>query len=365
MTRMSGRTTAANPTKAESDRTSGYATFIWRGDALEILDQRRLPAIKQYLHCESATAIAQAIRTLAVRGAPAIGCVAAYAIALHAQLSDTVDERAFRTSLLAVCDELAATRPTAVNLFWALQRMRDVIAQHSGASTALRQKLVAEACAIEAQDLAANRAMGAHGAALVPSPARIMTYCNAGALATAGHGTALGVIRSAREAGKQVSVLACETRPVLQGARLTAWELTQDGFDVTLLADNMAGSAMARGMVDLVVVGTDRVAANGDVANKIGTYPLAVLAQRHGIPFYVACPLSTIDFKTRDGGAIPIEERAPAEVTGYAGRRWAPVDIAVANPAFDVTPARLVSALITERGVIKQPSRARLRALFE
>jgi methylthioribose-1-phosphate isomerase len=308
----------------------------WKGDALEVLDQRLLPDRVEYLTCRTAAEVASAIRDMAVRGAPAIGCAAAFGIALEPRESSY--------------DVLAKSRPTAVNLFWALERMRRA-----------RDKR-AEAEAIFAEDLAVNRAIGANGAALVPRGARVLTYCNTGALATAGHGTALGVIRSARDKG--VSVIACETRPYLQGARLTTWECAREGIPCTLVADNMAGFLMSRGEVDLVIVGADRIAANGDVANKIGTYMLAVLARRHGLPFYVAAPLSTFDPKTPDGAGIPIEERPEDEVLGYRGIRWAPKGVSVRNPAFDVTPAELVTAIICEKAVVQAPTRERLQPLM-
>ena len=306
----------------------------WHGDSLELLDQRLLPEQVTYVKCRSAGEVARAIRDMVVRGAPAIGCAAAFGVVLSKGKG---------------YEELAASRPTAVNLFWALERMKRA------------KDLEAEAKAIFAEDLAANRAMGEHGAALIPERARILTYCNTGALATAGHGTALGVIRSSKN--KNISVIACETRPYLQGARLTAWECVQEGIACTLITDNMAGHLMSRGEVDVVVVGADRIAANGDVANKIGTYGLAVLAQRHGIPFYVAAPLSTFDFNVSKGSEIPIEERAGDEVTGYRGTRWAPQGVAVRNPAFDVTPAELITGIICEKGVVKAPNRERLAAL--
>jgi len=306
----------------------------WHGDSLELLDQRLLPEQVTYVKCRSAGEVARAIRDMVVRGAPAIGCAAAFGVVLSKGKG---------------YEELAASRPTAVNLFWALERMKRA------------KDLEAEAKAIFAEDLAANRAMGEHGAALIPERARILTYCNTGALATAGHGTALGVIRSSKN--KNISVIACETRPYLQGARLTAWECVQEGIACTLITDNMAGHLMSRGEVDVVVVGADRIAANGDVANKIGTYGLAVLAQRHGIPFYVAAPLSTFDFNVGKGSEIPIEERAGDEVTGYRGTRWAPQGVAVRNPAFDVTPAELITGIICEKGVVKAPNRERLAAL--
>jgi methylthioribose-1-phosphate isomerase len=308
----------------------------WKGDALELLDQRLLPDQFVYVTCRSAAQVAAAIRDMVVRGAPAIGCAAAFGIALEPKESSY--------------EILARSRPTAVNLSWALERMRR--AQGKGS----------EAEAIYAEDLAVNRAIGAHGAKLVPEGARVLTYCNTGALATAGHGTALGVIRSAR--GKGVSVIACETRPYLQGARLTAWECLQEGIPCTLVTDNMAGHLMSRKEVDLIIVGADRIAANGDTANKIGTYMLAVLARRHALPFYVAAPLSTFDLNIADGSAVPIEERPADEVTGYRGMRWAPQGVAVRNPAFDVTPAELITAIICENGVVQAPNRARLQALM-
>jgi methylthioribose-1-phosphate isomerase len=310
----------------------------WRGKFLEVLDQRLLPERIVYLKCRNAAQVAKAIRDMAVRGAPAIGCAAAFGVVLSGQKNQ-------------VFEILAASRPTAVNLFWALERMKRAF------------NLEKEAKAIFAEDLAANQAMGALGAKLIPKGARVMTYCNTGALATAGHGTALGVIRSAKK--KKISVIACETRPYLQGARLTAWECMQERIPCTLVTDNMAGHLMSRGEVDVVIVGADRIAANGDVANKIGTYTLAVLAKRHRIPFYVAAPLSTFDPETADGSRIRIEERGPDEVTGYRGKRWAPKGVKVRNPAFDVTPADLVTAIICEKAVIRSPNRTRLKRLFK
>ncbi len=322
---------------------SNVETMRWKGDRLELLDQRRLPEETVYVTCRTAAETAEAIREMVVRGAPAIGCAAAFGIVLDAT----------RGANLAEAQKvLAASRPTAVNLFWALDRMKGVADPE------------AQALAIFAEDLDACRTMGANGAALIPDGARIMTHCNAGALATAGHGTALGVIRSARDQGKKISVIANETRPYLQGARLTAWEMVQEGIPVTLISDNMAGHLMSRGEVDLVIVGADRIAANGDAANKIGTYTLAVLAQRHELPFYVAAPISTFDAEIPDGSHIPIEERPGEEVTGYRGMRWAPHGVQVRNPAFDVTPAELISALITERGVVQHPTTDRLRSLL-
>ena len=345
--------------------TSQFETLRWHDGALEMIDQRLLPTRVVYRRYDSAEAVADAIRHMVVRGAPAIGCAAAYGAALAGLRLAPSAGAAFLERLEDAIRVLGASRPTAVNLSWALDRQRRSAAALAGAApAAIADALLAEAHAIRAEDIAANRAMGALGAELIPDGARILTHCNAGALATAGHGTALGVIRSAAEGGKRVSVWADETRPLLQGARLTCWELMQDRIPVTLVADSAAAALMSRGEVDLVIVGADRVAANGDTANKIGTYPLAVMAQRHALAFYVACPLSTVDMALEHGGLIPIEERSAEEVTGFAAARWAPEGARVHNPAFDVTPAQLVTALITERGVVYRPDRDKLRALF-
>ena len=344
---------------------SAFHTLRWVEQSLDLLDQRWLPDRCEYLRCDSAMAVAEAISALVVRGAPAIGCAAAYGIALEAQRLRENSREQFEQGLSTAFTVLANSRPTAVNLAWALQRMRDRLNALSGTDNTFRAlSLLETAHQITADDLQINRALGAHGAALLPASACVMTHCNAGALATAGHGTALGVIRSAIEAGKHIKVIANETRPFLQGARLTAWELQQDGIPVTLIADSAAGHLMRTRHIDAVIVGADRVAANGDVANKIGTYMMAVLAKRHGIPFYVACPLSTIDLDTPDGGSIPIEERSVDEVAGYRDLRWAPQGIDIANPVFDVTPAGLVSALITEKGVVRSPDRTNLQTLL-
>ena len=303
-----------------------------------------LPDKSVYVTCRSAAQVADAIRGMVVRGAPAIGCAAAFGFALDA-INNSNLEKASAT--------LAASRPTAVNLFWALERMKRAKSPET------------EALAIFEEDLAANRAIGRNGAALIPAGARVLTYCNTGALATSGHGTALGIVRSAFVQHKNISVIACETRPYLQGARLTAWECVQEGIPCTLITDNMAGHLMSRGEVDLVIVGADRIAANGDTANKIGTYTLAVLARRHRLAFYVAAPLSTFDPKIADGTGIPIEERDASEVTGYRGVRWAPEGVAVRNPAFDVTPADLISAIVCEKGVILAPDRERILAVLK
>ena len=340
-------------------------TLRWRDGRLELIDQRILPSRFEYLRCASAAEVAVAIRAMAVRGAPAIGCAAAFGVALEARREEHRSPVQFAEVMEAAFRTLAESRPTAVNLFWALERMRAVLASRAGSPKAAADALTEEALAIYRADLEANHAIGRAGAALVPDGARILTHCNTGALATAGHGTALGVVRSARDAGKRVSVIADETRPYLQGARLTVWEMKQEGIPVTLITDSTAGHLMSRGGVDLVIVGADRIAANGDVANKIGTYTLAVLAERHRVPFYVAAPLSSIDAAVADGTGIPIEERGAAEVTGYAGIRWAPEDVKVANPAFDITPADLVSALITEKGVLERPDAGKIRGLLE
>jgi methylthioribose-1-phosphate isomerase len=339
-------------------------TLRWTGNRLEMIDQRVLPAVFQYLAYDSAASVAEGIRSMVVRGAPAIGVAAAYGVALEALRLQERPEAKFQAGMEAGFEVLAASRPTAVNLFWALKRMHAVWdAMAAQTPAAIARRLLAEAHEILAEDIRINKAMGAHGAALLADGARVLTHCNAGALATAGWGTALGVFRSAVEAGKKVSVIADETRPFLQGARLTAWEMVQERIPVTLITDNMAGFMMARGEVDAVVVGTDRVAANGDVANKIGTYMVAVLARRHNIPFYVACPLSTIDLGIPTGADIPIEERPADEVKGFRDCRWAAEGVNIRNPAFDVTPAELVTGLITEKGVVR-PDEAAIRALF-
>ena len=344
---------------------SRVETLRWRADKLEMIDQRVLPMRFEYLSYANADEVAEGIRSMVVRGAPAIGCAAAYGVALQALAYQHADKPGFEQAMAHGFQVLAASRPTAVNLFWALQRVKEFLQAHAHQSQVqMAAALLALAHEISAEDVRINRTMGDFGAALLKDGARVLTHCNAGALATAGHGTALGVIRSAVEAGKKISVFADETRPFLQGARLTAWEMVQENIPVTLITDNMAGHLMKCGEIDAVIVGTDRVAANGDVANKIGTYMVAVLAHRHNIPFYVACPLSTIDMQLPHGDAIPIEERSHDEVTGFGAQRWAPAGVQVRNPAFDVTPAELVSALITEKGVVYRPDQAALRQLF-
>jgi methylthioribose-1-phosphate isomerase len=333
-------------------------TIEWRDGAVVMIDQRKLPTSEVYVTCRTAPEVAKAIKTMVIRGAPAIGVAAAMGIALGMQRSRATGTKQFTTEFQRTCDLMAGTRPTAVNLFWAIDRMKQTFAQaaQGGSSVEeLKLRLESEARKIHDEDVASCRTMGAYGAALVPDNARILTHCNAGALATAGYGTALGVIRAAAEHGKRVAVLADETRPFLQGARLTAWELLKDGIETTVITDNMAGAMMRLGNVDLVVVGADRIAANGDVANKVGTYGVAILAKEHGIPFYVAAPLSTIDLATPDGSGIPIEERPEREVTHVGASRITPEGVHIRNPAFDVTPAKYVSAIITERGIARPP----------
>jgi len=345
--------------------TTRVETLRWRDGALEMIDQRLLPLRLEYRRCTSASEVAEAIRTMVVRGAPAIGVAAAYGLALEVMQPELNSPDAQIAAFERAFLELAASRPTAVNLMWGLNRQRAVMLRtRSRQADALPQALLSEAHAILNEDIATNQLIGRHGAGLIADGARVLTHCNAGALATAGHGTALGVMRSAVAAGKRITVYADETRPLLQGARLTAWELAQDGIGVTLIADSAAALLMSRAEVDLVVVGADRVAANGDTANKIGTYPLAVMAQRHAVPFYIACPLSTIDNTLAHGGLIPIEERAAEEMTALAGVQMAPSGIQVRNPAFDVTPAALITGLITERGVLLRPDRAGIAALL-
>ncbi|MBW2536126.1 MAG: S-methyl-5-thioribose-1-phosphate isomerase [Deltaproteobacteria bacterium] len=337
------------------DSKSSFETITWRDGAVVMIDQRVLPGEVRYNHYRDVDGVIEAIKTMVIRGAPAIGCAAGFGVALAAHVSEATGQ-GLLDEVRAECDRIASARPTAVNLVWAVERMRDRLQQHAAeAPDQIRAALLEEARSIHAEDLALCRRIGEHGAALVPDRATILTHCNAGGLATAGHGTALGVIRSAVEAGKEVKVIADETRPFLQGARLTAWELQQDGIDVTVASDVAAASLMRRGLIDLVVVGTDRTVANGDVANKIGTYGVALAAREAGVPFYVALPWSTVDLETPDGSGIPIEERPAEEVTHVMGQRIVPEGVPVLNPAFDVTPAELVTALITDRGVIRPP----------
>ncbi|MCY4132338.1 MAG: S-methyl-5-thioribose-1-phosphate isomerase [Nitrospira sp.] len=340
-------------------------TVEWKEGRVWLLDQSRLPGHTELIECADVDAVASAIQELKVRGAPAIGVTAAMGVALGAQSVFETDVPAFEQKILAICDQLAATRPTAVNLFWALTRMKAVVRENRACTVAeIQSRLVQEALAIQQQDIAMCKAMGRQGAVLIKDGQNVLTHCNAGALATAGYGTALGVIRAASEQGKQVHVFANETRPVLQGARLTAWELMEDGIPVTLITDSMAAVVMRQGKIDLCVVGADRIAANGDVANKIGTYGVAVLAKVHDVPFYVAAPSSTIDVSMPSGSAIPIEERPGHEVTTINGEACiAPKNVDVYNPAFDVTPAEYVTGIITEQGIVSPEQIAtRLRA---
>jgi methylthioribose-1-phosphate isomerase len=333
-------------------------TIEWQSDAIVMVDQRKLPSAEIYVRCTTATEVAKAIKTMVIRGAPAIGVAAAMGIALGIERSKATGTRQFAAEFQKTCDLMAATRPTAVNLFWAIERMKRCFSDAALAGESvdqLKARLRAEALAIHDEDVASCRAIGRYGAALVPDEATVLTHCNAGALATAGYGTALGVIRGAIDAGKRVRVLADETRPFLQGSRLTAWELVRDDIDTTVITDNMAGAIMREGQIDLVVVGADRIAANGDTANKIGTYTVAVLAKEHGIPFYVAAPWSTVDLATADGSGIPIEERNAKEVTHVGGSQLAPEGARVRNPAFDVTPHRYITAIVTDRGVFRPP----------
>ena len=344
-----------------------FTPMRFDGETLELIDQRRLPAEETWIRCRTAAETADAIRQMVVRGAPAIGATAAFGFVLAARAAAGGSPDELRRALAEAAETLEGARPTAVNLAWAVDRMRKVASraldEHLDNGEVVR-RLGNEAQAIFEEDVEANRAMGRHGAMLVPDGARVLTHCNTGALATTAYGTALGVVRAAVAEGKSVRVLADETRPYLQGARLTAWELQRDGIPVTVITDNAAGHLMARGEIDLVIVGSDRIAINGDVANKIGTYTVAVLARRHGIPFYVAAPTSTIDADCPDGEAIPIEERDPDEVVEVLGRRTAPEGVEARHPAFDVTPAELVTAIVTEQGIHRAPYReALLRAM--
>jgi len=339
-------------------------TLEWTDTGVRFIDQTKLPTEETYVTCKSYEEVADAIRTMIVRGAPAIGVAAAMGVALGTLQSQAKTQPELEREFDMICNVLAGTRPTAVNLFWAIRRMRDRFEQlRVQPLEKIRQELVSEAQRMLVEDIATNEAMGKHGAVLMPSSGGVLTHCNAGALATAGYGTALGVIRAAVESGKQLQVFADETRPFLQGSRLTAWELMRDGIPTTLIADNMAGAMMRLGKIDAVIVGADRIAANGDVANKIGTYTVAVLAKEHGIPFYVAAPISTVDLNTTDGSKIPIEQRASTEVTHLAGKQIAPDAVRVENPAFDVTPSKYVTAIITERGVARAPYQETLAEL--
>jgi methylthioribose-1-phosphate isomerase len=331
-------------------------TLEWTESGVRFIDQTKLPTEESYVNCTTHEQVADVIRTMVVRGAPAIGVAAAMGIALGMQNSQAATIQDLKVELDRICDVIGKTRPTAVNLFWAIRRMQKKLESLSALPVIeVKQALIEEAKRMHAEDIATNHAMGRHGAALMPATGGVLTHCNAGALATCGYGTALGVIRAAVEQGKKIHVYADETRPFLQGSRLTAWELMKDGIATTVISDSMAGSMMKRGKIDAIVVGADRIAANGDVANKIGTYTVAVLAKEHHIPFYVAAPFSTIDLETPDGGKIPIEQRNGREVTHIAGKQMVPDGVQVENPAFDVTPAEYVTAIITERGIARAP----------
>jgi methylthioribose-1-phosphate isomerase len=339
-------------------------TLEWTSQGVRFIDQTRLPTEEIYVTCGTYQEVATAIREMIVRGAPAIGVAAAMGIALGVKQSTATDVSSLRNEFGQICRAMGETRPTAVNLFWAIRRMQQKF--ESLASEGVHQikvSLVDEAQQMLLEDIAANQAMGRHGATLMPASGGVLTHCNAGALATCGYGTALGVIRAAIGSGKKLHVFADETRPFLQGSRLTAWELMKDGIQTTVIADNMAGAMMRQGKINAVVVGADRIAANGDVANKIGTYSVAVLAKEHGIPFYVAAPWSTVDMNTPAGEQIPIEQRSPREVTHHAGKQVAPDGVLVENPAFDVTPNRYVTAIVTERGIARAPYGESLKEL--
>ena len=342
-----------------STLTQTIETIEWTPQGVIMIDQTRLPRETVFVTCRDYREVAEAIRGMIIRGAPAIGVAAAMGVAIGALKSDNLE-----IDMPVICDTLAKTRPTAVNLFWAIDRMKRVYDETKAAGlAAVRARLVKEAELVREEDIAINQAIGRHGAALVPDGKTVLTHCNAGALATAGFGTALGVIRAAVQMGKKIDVFAGETRPFLQGARLTAWELQRDGIDTTLITDNMAGHFLKSGRIGCVVVGADRIAANGDVANKIGTYSVAVLAKENNVPFFVAAPISTLDLTLTSGEQIPIEERPSKEVTHVQGVHLAPDGIKVANPAFDVTPNRYVSAIVTEKGVARQPFTASLKKL--
>ncbi len=342
-----------------------YETIAWRDDRVVMLDQRGLPAEEEYVECERPEQVAEAIRNMTIRGAPAIGIAAAMGIALGAMRLRVKSTAQFKRGLDKICRMMMETRPTAVNLPWAVQRMKDALRRHEEEGLdGLRRALKSEAMAIREADIEVNRQIGRNGKRYIRTGSAILTHCNAGALATAGYGTALGVIRAAYEEGKDLEVYACETRPRFQGARLTAWELDKDGISTTLITDSMSGYLMRRGLIHLVIVGADRISANGDVANKIGTYSLAVLAKANRIPFYVAAPLSTFDLSLGTGDEIPIEERDPREVTHLFSREIAPKGVRVWNPAFDVTPHEYITAIITERGVVQEPFAMSIKGLF-
>ncbi|MGA2920954.1 MAG: S-methyl-5-thioribose-1-phosphate isomerase [Candidatus Sulfotelmatobacter sp.] len=331
-------------------------TLEWTDQGVRFIDQTKLPTEETYVICKSYEQVADAIRTMVVRGAPAIGVAAAMGIALGAQNSKAETVGDLKRDLDQICDVIRKTRPTAVNLFWAIHRMQEKFERLRIRPIAqIKRELVEESKRMHAEDIAANQAMGRYGATLMPSEGGVLTHCNAGALATAGYGTALGVIRAAVEQGKKIHVYADETRPFLQGSRLTAWELMKDGIPTTVISDNMAGAMMKQGKIGAIVVGADRIAANGDVANKIGTYTVAVLAKENGIPFYVAAPIATVDLACPDGDHIPIEQRNAREISHIAGKQMTPDGVSIENPAFDVTPAKYVTAIITERGIARDP----------
>jgi methylthioribose-1-phosphate isomerase len=341
-------------------------TLEWTDSGVRFLDQTKLPTEETYVTCKTHQQVADVIRNMVVRGAPAIGVAAGMGIALGVMNSKAETAADLKKEFDEICKMLGETRPTAVNLFWAIRRMQEKFELlRVRPVPQIQQALIEEARRMHAEDIAANQAMGRHGATLMPASGGVLTHCNAGALATAGYGTALGVIRAAVEQGKQIHVYADETRPFLQGARLTAWELMKDGIPTTVISDNMAGTMMKQGKIGAIVVGADRIAANGDVANKVGTYSVAILAKEHGIPFYVAAPISTVDLATPDGNGIPIEQRNTKEVSHIAGKQMVPDGVKIENPAFDVTPAKYVTAIITERGVAKAPYSESLRRLVE
>jgi methylthioribose-1-phosphate isomerase len=341
-------------------------TLEWTDQGVRFLDQTKLPTEETYVTCKTHEQVADVIRNMVVRGAPAIGVAAAMGVALGVSNSKAESSGDLKRDFDQICDIIGKTRPTAVNLFWAIRRMQEKFERvRVRPIPHIKQALIEEAQRMHAEDIAANQAMGRHGATLMPASGGVLTHCNAGALATAGYGTALGVIRAAIEQGKQIHVYADETRPFLQGSRLTAWELMKDGIPTTVISDNMAGAMMRQGKIKAIVVGADRIAANGDVANKIGTYTVAVLAKEHGIPFYVAAPISTVDLACPDGSQIPIEQRNAKEVTHIAGKQMVPDGVSIENPAFDVTPAQYVAAIITEKGIARPPFDNSLRKLAQ
>ena len=339
-------------------------TLEWTSRGVVFIDQTKLPTEEVYVICTTHQQVADVIRNMVVRGAPAIGVAAAMGIALGVKNSKAENGADLKKEFDQICEIIGQTRPTAVNLFWAIRRMTEKFENLRIRPIAqIKEALIEESQRMHAEDIAANQAMGRHGAALMPASGGVLTHCNAGSLATAGYGTALGVIRAAVEAGKKIHVYADETRPFLQGSRLTAWELMKDGIPTTVISDNMAGVMMQQGKIEAIVVGADRIAANGDVANKIGTYSVAVLAKEHNIPFYVAAPFSTIDLETADGSKIPIEQRNPKEVTHIAGKQMTPDGVQIENPAFDVTPAKYVTAIVTERGIARAPYKESLQKI--